>query len=69
MRVAEPREDRARARQTERLDQFPAEQPQRHGVEQQHAFVGEPQDAAIRVDVQQFFEIEVVGAHEKDLSK
>ena len=69
VRVAEPRQDRARAGQTERLDQLAAQQPQRHGVQQQHAFVGEAEDAALRVDVQQFLEIEVVGAHEKDLSK
>jgi hypothetical protein len=69
VRIAKPRQDGARAGETERFDQFPPEQPKRHSVEQQDAIVGETQDSSVLVELQQLLQVEVEDSHRQPLKK
>src|SRR5690606_38148046 len=63
VRVAEPGENGACAADAERVDQLAPQQPECHRVEQQDALAGEPQDAAFRVDLQQFLQVQISCTH------
>ena len=60
---AETREHAARPGLAESVDQELAQQPERDGVEQQRALAGEVENAAARLEAEQFPEVEVARPH------
>ena len=61
--VAEPGQHRPSRREPERVDQLAPQQAHRHRVEQQGSLVGEADDAALGVELEQLAEVEISGAH------
>jgi hypothetical protein len=61
---AELREDGARRSEAEVLHEVLAQEPHRHGVDHEGALPGEPDHAAVRVQLQQLLVVQVVGSHE-----
>ena len=66
VREAELGEHGARGGEAEVLDQVLAQQPHRHRVEQERALPGEADHAALRVQLQQLFVVQIVRAHATD---
>ena len=62
--ISEPGEHGPRRCHAERLDELLPEEPERDGIEQEHAFASERDEPALRNEMQQFVNIEVGGAHE-----
>ena len=60
---AELGENGAGSEQAEVLDQVLAQQPHRHGVQQQRALSGEPDHAPFGVQLQQLLVVQIVRAH------
>jgi hypothetical protein len=63
MRVAEPREDAARAVRPDRVDQGPPQESERDRVHDQRAIAREPHDAPLGMQLEQVAEVEVVELH------
>ena len=63
MGVAKPRKDGARACKANRLDQLTTQQAKGHRIQQQHTLVRKMQDAAVRVELQQFLQVEIAGTN------
>jgi hypothetical protein len=61
--ISEPGQDGPRGRESECVDELFSEKTQRDRVEQEHALAGERDDPALLGEVQQFVNIEIVGAH------
>src|ERR1700694_3025416 len=55
---------RPRPFRAECLDEFLPEEPERNGIEQEHAFASEGDASALGNEMQQFVNIEIGGAHE-----
>src|SRR5260221_13719204 len=64
MCVTEPGEHGPRRCHAERLDELLPEEPQRDGIEQEHAFASEGDEPTLGSEMQQFVNIEIGGAHE-----
>ena len=64
VRVPEPGEHGPRRGRAERLDELLPKQPERDGIEQEHAFASERDESALRNEMQQFVNIEIGGAHQ-----
>jgi hypothetical protein len=64
MGVAEPRQHRAGRGRPERFDQFPSQQAERDGVEDQHALAAERNEPAFGRKVKQFMNVEIGRAHQ-----
>ena len=69
MCVPEPREDPAGRDQAEGLDQFPPQQPQRHGVEEHRPLARKADDAAFGVELEHFTKVEIRCAHPESLAR
>src|SRR5205085_5776993 len=59
MRVPEPREDAARRRKAESLDQLTPQQAQRHRVEEDRPLARKADDASFRVELEHLAKVEV----------
>ena len=64
MCITEPGEHGPRRCRAERLDELLPEEPERDGIEQEHAFASEGDESALGNEMQQFVNIEIGGAHE-----
>src|SRR5882762_10732195 len=62
--VTEPGEHGPRRCRAERLDELLPEEPERDGIEQEHAFASEGDEPTLGNEMQQFVNIEIGGAHE-----
>src|SRR6476660_1978703 len=62
--ITEPGEHGPRRCRAERLDELLPEEPERDGIEQEHAFASEGDESALGNEVQQFVNVEIGGAHE-----
>src|SRR6266851_7159889 len=62
--VTESGEYGPRRGRAERLDELLSEEPERHRIEQEHAFAGEGDEPTLGNEMQQFVNIEIGGAHE-----
>jgi len=61
--ISEPGQDGPRGRESECVDELLSEKTQRDRVEHEHALARERDDPALLREVQQFVNIEIVGAH------
>ena len=64
VRIPEPREHGPRRRHAERVNELPPQQPQRDGIQQEHALAGEGDDAALGKEMKQLMDVEVRRAHQ-----
>src|SRR5260370_13647372 len=62
--VTEPSEYGPRRCRAECLDEFLPEEPERDGIEQEHALASEGDASALGDEMQQFVNIEIGGAHQ-----